>query len=370
MRVLHVINSLRVGGAEKLVEELVPEISRFEDIRADVLILSNQNNVFETALVEKGVNIKTSPAKDIYSLKNIHYLKKAILEREYDIVHAHLFPAFYWVSIAARMVKGKKPKLVLTEHSTSNSRRKKKYLRTLERFIYLSYDKIISASLPIQESLIEWIRPKQEEIDKFIVIQNGIDVEKFITTKPFSKQDIVGGLTEESKLICMVARFTEAKDQATLIKAMKRLPNNVHLLLVGDGPLKRINQQLAADLQLEERVHFLGFRDDIPRILKTVDVVVLSSNWEGLPLSLLEGMAAGKPVVGSNVPGVRELIQGTGLIFEKGNDKDLANKIEMLLENEELYRKTQQACVKKAAEYSIKETAKKYVEVYRNLLKD
>lgn len=368
MKVLHVINSLQAGGAEKLIEQLVPEINRFEDIRADVLILSNQNNAFERALVEKGVNIKTLPAKDIYNPKNIHYLKKAILEHEYDIVHAHLFPAFYWVSIAARMVKGKKPKLVLTEHSTSNRRRKKKYLRTLERFIYLSYDKIISASLPIQERLIEWIRPKQEEIDKFIVIQNGIDVEKFMTAEPYCKQDLVGRLTEESKLICMVGRFTEAKDQATLIKAMKRLPNNVHLLLIGDGPLKRINQQLAANLQLEERVHFLGFRDDIPRIIKTVDVVVLSSNWEGLPLSLLEGMAAGKPVVGSNVPGIRELIQGTGSIFEKGDDKDLANKIKMLLENEELYRNIQQKCMQTVMEYSIKKTAKRYVEIYRNLL--
>ena len=111
----------------------------------------------------------------------------------------------------------------------------------------------------------------------------------------------------------MVARFSEQKDQPTLIKAIKELPENVHLLLIGEGTLKQKNENLAKEIGVSDKVHFLGFRNDVERILKTVDIVVLSSNWEGFGLAAAEGMAAGKPVIASKVEGLREIVDGYGL---------------------------------------------------------
>jgi len=277
-----------------------------------------------------------------------------------------LFPAFYWVSLAAKLIFKNKPKFVYTEHSTHNRRREKSYLRLLEKFIYNSYDKIISISQQTEDNLIRWLKPKDPK--KFIVIENGVDIEKFINATPYNKSEINGEFTNGTKLICMVGRFSEAKDQTTLIKAMKHVPSNVHLLLVGKGPLKEKNEELVKQINLEERVHFLGFRDDVARILKTVDIVVLSSNWEGLSLSAVEGMAAGKPLIGSNVPGIKEIVNKYGLLFSKGNSEELANKINQLINDPKKYNEIAEKCQLRAKFYSTEKMIDEYIKQYNILL--
>lgn len=114
----------------------------------------------------------------------------------------------------------------------------------------------------------------------------------------------------------MVARFAEPKDHRTLIEAIEKLPQNYHLILVGEGPLLEQSKKLTTYLSLEDRIHYLGFRSDVYQILKTLDIIVLSSDYEGLSLSALEGMAAGKPFLASNVQGLKELVESTGILFE------------------------------------------------------
>lgn len=364
MKILHVTNNLGSGGAEKLLEESLPLINNIEGVKADVLLLTDKGNVFDENLKKSGVKVDVVSIRNLYNPANIYYIKKRIVEGDYDIVHAHLFPAFYWVAIASRLIIKNKPKFVMTEHSTHNKRREKKYLRYVEKFMYSSYDKIISISQQAQENLIKWLKPKPKDMGKFIVIQNGINIEKFMEAKAYSKDEINSKFTQDTKLICMVGRFSEQKDQATLIKAMKELPSNVHLLLIGEGPLKEKNQSLAKEIGVEDKVHFLGFRNDIPRILKAVDIVVLSSHWEGLPLAAVEGMAAGKPVIASDVPGLKEVVRDAGLLFEENNSKELCEKIKILLTDSEKYENVRKKCIKKAHEYAIDEMVNKYLNTY------
>ena len=98
---------------------------------------------------------------------------------------------------------------------------------------------------------------------------------------------------------------------------MIHLPVNFKLILVGEGPLKNSSQMLVQELCLKDRVFFLGNRDDVERIFKTADLSVLSSHWEGFGLVAVEGMAAGKPVIASNVSGLSEIVSGAGVLFEK-----------------------------------------------------
>lgn len=366
MKVLHIINSLGSGGAEKLLEESLPLMNNIEGIEADILLLSDENNVFDKTLIERGINIDIVPRRNLYSLANIFYIRQYIIKGKYDIVHAHLFPAFYWVSSVAKLIFKNKPKFVYTEHSTHNRRREKSYLRHVEKFIYDSYDKIISISQQTEDNLIEWLKPKNSA--KFIVIENGVDIEKFRKAKPYSKSDLNSQFAEDTKLVCMVGRFTEAKDQATLIKAMKKIPDNVHLLLVGEGHLKEKNKELAIEIGVKGRVHFLGFRNDIPRILKTVDIFVLSSNWEGFGIAAVEGMAAGKPVIASDVPGLREIVKGAGLLFSVGDSDELAREINELFTDENRYEEISRKCLVRAKKYSIEKMVERYIILYNELM--
>ena len=167
----------------------------------------------------------------------------------------------------------------------------------------------------------------------------------------------------------MVGRFSKAKDQSTLIKAMKNLPENVHLLLLGEGPLKEKNQNLAKKIGASDRVHFLGFRDDVERILKTVDIVVLSSNWEGFGLAAVEGMVSGKLVIASNVGGVREVIRDDELMTEVSNYDDLSNKIRIFLKDKSKKKKKISYLINRSEKFDISVMINNYLELYYTLIK-
>ncbi len=140
--------------------------------------------------------------------------------------------------------------------------------------------------------------------------------------------------------IVMVARFAPQKDQATLLQALARVRvvNAWRLLLIGDGPTRPRAEKLATDLDLREKVSFLGDRGDVTELLAGCDLFVLSTNWEGLPLSILEAMRAGLPVISTDVGGCSEAVTDgvTGFLTARGDHLDLAQQIETLLSSREL----------------------------------
>ena len=117
-----------------------------------------------------------------------------------------------------------------------------------------------------------------------------------------------------------------------------------------------------------ERVLFLGLRMDVPQLLKTADVVVLSSKYEGLSLSSIEGMASGKPFVASDVPGLQEIVTGAGILFKQGDAKDLANKIENLITNEVYYQEIVNTCLKRSEQYDIQLMVEKHIHLYQTIV--
>ena len=324
--------------------------------------------MFHKKLEAHHVNINVVPFRRLYSPKNISYIKEYIVQGKYDVVHAHLFPALYWTSLASKLIMTNKPKFVVTEHNTHNRRRDRSYLRPVERFIYSSYDKIISISSKTQDNIISWLRPRVCDLHKFVVIENGIDIDRFKNALPLKIEEICGKLARNIRLVCMVGRFSEQKDQATLIRAIAKCPPEVHLLLVGEGPLKQTCMDLANELALGDRVHFLGFRQDVDRIYKTSDIVVLSSHWEGFGLVAAEGMAAGKPVIASDVPGLAEVVGGAGILFQAGNSTELASAINQLLYNREKYLITSYECLTRAKYYNIRTMAANLEILYREVL--
>lgn len=367
IKILHVINSLAAGGAQKLLADILPLMNKEKGIKADILMLTDKNNVFGESLINSSVNLKIVGVKNIYNFLNIFLIKKHIKHGDYDVVHVHLFPSNYWVSISSKLFLKNKPYFVATEHSTHNRRRDKKFFKYIDRYIYSNFDKVFSISDQTQKNLITWLDIKKRGFQRFQVVQNGIDVIKYKNAKPYFKSDINVSFNEDTKLLCMVGRFSHQKDQATLIKTLNKLPKTFHLVLVGEGPRLTEHKNLAKNLRVEDRVHFLGFRADINRILATVDLVILSSNWEGFGLAAVEGMAAGKPVLASNVQGLKEVVNDAGILFSKGKIEDLGEIIKKLLNDSVMYENIKTKCIQRSYQYDIRFTVKCYLEQYYKL---
>src|SRR5690606_35490159 len=299
MKILQIINSLNIGGAEKLIAESVP-LYKNKGISMDVLCLSSKKTVLWEELENNNIKVTGLSKKSVYNpfliFKIIPYLKK------YDIIHLHLFPALYWV-VLAKWFSFSKAKLIFTEHSTHNNRREKKLFQIIDRIIYKGLHQIITISPDVDKSLKTHLRVKKNNIH---LISNGVNISKFAEAKAYNKSDF---FQENSFILIQVSSFRKAKDQKLIIKALKTLPEEIVLLLVGEGPLKEENEKLVKELKLENRVQFLGLRNDIPELLKTADSIILSSFYEGFGLAIVEGMAAQKPVIASDVPGLREIVK-------------------------------------------------------------
>lgn len=344
MKILHIINSLNMGGAEKLLVDSLPIYSEY-GVDVDLLLLNKGETPFLKELECKfSGSIYFSSVNKYYSLIQILEIKKYML-KDYDVIHVHLFPAMYWSSIA-RYIFGFSGKLVFTEHSTHNIRLQNLLFRQIDKIIYRKYDKVTAITPQVKEVLINKLKLNCEKIE---VVYNGIDLTKYKNIQAYPKIDF---FNENDIILIQVSRFSVQKDQNTLIKALFLLPEKYKLLLVGDGENKKKCEYLVKKLSLENRVKFLGERQDVCRLLKTSDIIVQSSNWEGFGLSVVEGMATGKPVVVSDVPGLGDLVKDFGLLFEKGNENDLKLRI-LSLENEDFYNEIALKCKKRASNFDI-----------------
>jgi glycosyltransferase involved in cell wall biosynthesis len=366
MKVLQIINSLATGGAEKLLLDTLP-LYRKAGIEMDVLLLWDNDAVFTEKLRELNcctihVLKKSNTYKNIYSLSHIYKIAKII--KEYDIAHVHLFPAQYFTALA-NVLNRNSTKLIFTEHSTSNRRISNKLFYPIEKYIYKLYDKVICITDEIKNKYTNYL-PK---LNNFYVISNGVNLSKISEAISYNIVEFNNSIRAFDKILVQVSSFQEPKDQTTLVKAMPLLPINVKLLLVGEGVEKGKCQQLVQQLNLSDRVFFLGIRMDVPQLLKTADIVVLSSKYEGLSLSSIEGMASGKPFFASNVPGLSDVVGGAGVLFELGNEKELATKIQRLIDNPKLYNQVAQACQERAKKYDIQIMVQKHIVLYNEVFK-
>lgn len=360
IKVLQVITSLSTGGAEKLLVDSI-DVYIKKNIQVDILTISNKETPFSQR-IKNNPNIKLfcltsgSVYNPLLIFKIIPYLKK------YDVIHVHLFPALYWVALA-KVLSFSETKIIYTEHSTSNKRRNSVFFKLTDRIIYSVYNRIITIAEAVDLNLRKHLNTYSSE--KIQIIKNGIDINSFFNSSSYPKTDF---FNESDKVLIQVSSFRKEKDHETLIKAMVELPDNIKLLLVGDGYLKEYCINLVNSLNIEKRVKFLGLRMDVPKLLKTSDIVILSSVHEGLSLSSIEGMAVGKPFIASNVPGLREVVEGVGLLFEKGNSKELANHIMTLINDENYYNEIAEKCYKHSQNYDINQMVNAYITVYESLI--
>jgi glycosyltransferase involved in cell wall biosynthesis len=255
-------------------------------------------------------------------LKLIRVLK----EHKVDILHCHRHKPSFYGALAG--VFAKTPVVLSHVHGLSRTRNAGR--RLLNFFLFRRVNRIIGCARSVRDDVLRnnpSIGP-----EKVIALENSIDFERFANasiTKTEAKSKL-SGVPADAFVYGTVARFGPYKGHRFLIKAFEKVRRQVpsaHLILAGEGPLKAEIQQQAVDASLHDSVHFLGRRDDIPRLLRAMDAFVLPSiGSEGMPLVILEAMAAGVPCIASSLSGIPEVINGSdvGLLVPPKDDNALA----------------------------------------------
>ncbi|MFA6057938.1 MAG: glycosyltransferase [Taibaiella sp.] len=362
-KVLHIINEMGLGGAEVLLMESLYLFAE-KSLTADLLVLIARD---KSALIpemrgKEMFNVTTLNKENYYDPLLVFKLMPHI--RKYDIVHVHLFPSLYWV-VLAKILSFSKVKLVFTEHSTNNKRMNKFLFSLADRLFYSFYRKIITISEDVDIVLKKHLKFKDS---RFKLIHNGINLRKISKALPYPVTDFFPDAGADTKIIMMVAGFKRPKDHETLIRAISILPAHIKLLLAGNGDTRPEAENLVSELNLQDRVKFLGARKDVPDLLKTADILVLSSKYEGLSLSSVEGMAAGKPFIATEVPGLIDVVKNAGLLFPFGDEQKLVEIITQLLSDRAYYNEIAARCVEKAKSYDIEQMINKEIELYKSIV--
>lgn len=358
MRVLHIITSLNIGGAEKLMVDLLPKLNA-KGVETELLLFVGNRTMFYEQLESANVKIHVFAENgSVYSPPIIWKLYRFLKKNRFDVIHTHNTAPQLFAAIVSVLLK---IKLVTTEHSTDNRRRSMKWYKIVDRWMYARYNRVISISNAAELNLKTYLQVA-ENSEKFVTIYNGVDVSRFENAYPDNQS------SSSKTIVTMVAGFRYQKDQDTLVRAFGLLPKDQYeLWLVGDGDRKRELETLVESEGLGEGVKFWGVRSDVPSILKNSDILVMSSHFEGLSLSNIEGMAVGKPFVASDVDGLHEITEGAGLLFRHGDYQQLANIILELTSNKELYNKVAEKCLERARQYDISKMVDGYIGVYNSL---
>jgi glycosyltransferase involved in cell wall biosynthesis len=325
VRVLHFVTGGFSGGATQVAIALVNAALHGDRVQP-LLVLRRKRRGDPKRIAEleqAGVPVVVVPGWS--HVATIWSLVRACRKFRPDVLVAHGFSEHLWGRYAGLLAKV--PHLVHVEH---NTRERYSAWRLLQaRWLARRTDRIVGCSEGVRLRLLEMGMPA----DRTVAIPNGIRLEPFDAAEAHPFPERVAGMV-------MVARFSRQKDHATLLRAIALLrQRGLHppVLFAGGGkamhrmPLER----LAADLGVADQVRFLGVHRDVPGLLMQHQLAVLSTHYEGMPLALLEGMAAGCAVIGSAVPGVREVIEDgvDGCLVPENDALALADAIERLLRN-------------------------------------
>jgi glycosyltransferase involved in cell wall biosynthesis len=347
VKILHIINNLEMGGAEVLMSTLLPELER-QGTHVELICLNSKSEPLIINRLKKAhVKIHTLSFKQsLYNPIHIFAIHKLVHRIKPDIIHAHIFPTFYWVALAKFFFRHKAP-LILTEHDTSNRRMANRIFRLADLFIYRNYAQIIC----ISDGVLN-------------VIRNYIP---FVPSKTL--YDFVERILSNSsnKIILSIGRLVAKKNQETMIRMMSLLPSNYHLLICGEGEYRENLEKLIQELNLTNNVFLLGNQDDIPFIAKKSSIGILSSTIEGFGLAAAEMMASGLPVVSSNIPGLNELCPDPQLQSDPMDVDKFASIIQLLLTNNTFYNEMKQKSIEKAESFSIQKMAENYRMEYEIL---
>ncbi|MGI6657059.1 MAG: glycosyltransferase [Desulfobulbus sp.] len=358
MRIVEVIGILNIGGAENQVVQLV---NGWDGVRIEkhVVVLQLTENHLTRAIGPDVIQHHVPLARR-GQLSCIYRLSRLFRRLRPDVVQAHMFHTNLYTVLAARLAGV--PVIVTTEHG--KGRWGQPVYRWLERHV-------IAPLSTLRVAVSEDLRalrtaPGGEPAEKMVVIPPCVAIPE-------------QGVEYESRQPCtigVVGRMVAIKDYPTMLRAFSRVirvGTDAELVFLGDGPQRSLLENMARELDLEHRVHFLGFQSNVQERVRSFDLVAFSSLSEGIPVAMLEAMAAGVPVVATRVGGIPEAIRDgvDGLLVPSGNAQALADAILRYVGDAALRRQIGSSGRQRVASlYSREAICSRYETIFRELLSE
>jgi glycosyltransferase involved in cell wall biosynthesis len=348
-RVLEVLASLRPAGAENVVLSLASGLDRSRFDTAVVSLYDAFPGGLEPLFQTRRVPVwhlgkRRGPDPRMYTR-----LRRLVHEFQPDVIHSHCYVTRYTLHLRARA-------MVHTVHNLAGTE-----LGALGRLVHRYAFRRGLAPVAVGATVADSFH-QTYGFPAAATIPNGIDTDRFWRPEARNTWRLANGFRHDDLLIVSTARLEQQKNPVALAEAVANVPN-AHLLIAGEGGLR-------ASLEGRERVHLLGVRDDIPELLAAADIFALASDWEGLPLAVIEAMAAGLPVVASRVGGVPEIVeQGrTGLMVSPQNKRALVDALRTLADDPNRRREMGSAGRARSMCFSVNTMVAAYANLFARLL--
>lgn len=357
-KVLHVLHSLEVGGSEAFALKIATHLdpARF---RSTVCGL-DRGGALEPELDRLGIDRLTMNRGPGVRPGVMWDFRRLVRRGGFDVVHTHHFSPLLHAGPAARLAGAR---LIHTEHSVEHfgRRRRRAALRMLARWC----DKVLAVGERVAQVLCEDVGLPARKVE---IVLAGVDVSSYAEDRGAARAAL--GIGEAERVATIIARLHPVKNHPLLLKAFAEVARKLgcaRLLVVGEGREEGLIRREVERLGLVERVRLLGTRRDVPRILAATDVFVLSSDSEGLPLAVLEAMAAARPVVATAVGDVPRVVRDgqDGLLVGPGDVAALAGALfELLSDTERAGRLGSSAREQVVREYSLRTMIEKHQALY------
>jgi glycosyltransferase involved in cell wall biosynthesis len=362
LRILHVTPTLAVGGAECMAGHLMIGLSRSHEVAA-VGLYPPSNSPLENRLAQADIPRVHLNKRPGFDPRMFPALNRVLCEFQPDVVHTHLAALRYVFPV---LLRRRVPVAVhtlhnLAEHETDTVGRMVNWL-AFRRGVYpIGISREVAASTERVYGLkCRAVVPNCIPVEEYR--RRPADRVHWRTVERFGPDDI---------LFTCVGRLEPQKNPLMLLEAFAELNHpRSHLVLMGEGSLRESLVTCIRARRLERRVHLLGKRNNIPEVLAGSDVFVLSSNWEGNPLAVMEAMAAGLPVIGTAVGGVPELVQSGihGLLVPPNNRAALASAMQSLLDDPgQRAALAAAACARAMTAFNLERMVQGYARVYDHL---
>jgi len=369
IKLLHIIPSLEIGGAQEIIVEIAKNINK-DKFKMMVYCLQNKSELLEN-ICSQGVEVVLSNQKSNYDFKILPKIVNFLKKERPDIIHTWMFGADLWGRLAAILTNV--PIKVSSIVSKYEIYKWKNHLadRLLEPFT----DKFIFCN----DSAIDFsIRRSGVKQSKIVKLSEPVDVEKFYRLKERVseyKRDSFRqrfGIRKDLPIVGIIARLEEQKGVKYFIEAAGILEKdiNAQYLIVGNGTLRYNLENYVKELRIKSPVIFTGFQHDLPLIYSLLDVLVISSIWEGKPLVMLYAMAAEVPVVGVGIDGIAEVLieNETGFPCKPRDSFALAESIKKAITKTEMLKRiTEQAKILVSESFNSKKVIRDYEALYLSL---
>lgn len=353
-RIVITIGTLEIGGAEVFVTNLLENINlnKYEVL---LIVLSKRTkSILESRISHLSVRVKFLDKKNGFSLKSMIKTYRILKKFKPDIIHGNLAGTIY----SLLYVFLNKVTLIHTTHSLANIEFSKLKKSIIKFGIKKNKIKMVAISKAIRKSILDYYQIDDNHVT---TINNGINIEMFRCQRDYDFQFITIG---------HVGRLEKVKNHKTMIEVFEKLNSkyqNLRMVFIGNGSLKNSLQFFVKDKHLENKIFFLGQKENVAHELQKIDIFFMPSFYEGMPLSVLEALSSGCAIIASNVGGLKDIIidDVNGFLVDDPQNVELFVEVfERLLLNNDRIKKMSLKNMKDSQNYSIKTMVQNYEKMY------